>query len=392
MKAILISRDSKGLVRFLKLESVKFEDFFRIIRSSGVLGGKEVVQPELLIREGKAKRTVEQQVELEFNALVKKALDKGYKFYDSLSSKAFEEASQEDFSEILGEHKTDASGIKKPMLAKDTAKITPDNKLWRKKWFASRKYDGVRCMLYWDDKSKEVKTASRGGLNYDAATSHIRNNNEIKEYFSRNTTMVLDGEIYVHGHSLQEISGTARLDEFDEKRCSVLEYHCYDVAVEKIPFKDRVQILNEISEILNGNSVIKFVDHCEITSYEEAKRLHDQWVNEGYEGAILRNPDDDYGFGKRSSSMIKLKEFKEEEFEIIGHKLGLRGSEDMVFVLKTKSGIEFEAKPIGDRSKKEDYVNNIDSIVGRFGTVKYFNLTDDGTPFLPVFKVVRDYE
>ena len=90
--------------------------------------------------------------------------------------------------------------------------------------------------------------------------------------------------------------------------------------------------------------------------------------------------------------MIKLKEFKDEEFDIIGYELGLRGSEDMVFTMKTKDDVHFEAKPIGDRALKEKYVNDIDNIIGKKGTVKYFYMTTDGTPFLPVFKCVRNYE
>jgi hypothetical protein len=64
----------------------------------------------------------------------------------------------------------------------------------------------------------------------------------------------------------------------------------------------------------------------------------------------------------------------------------------MVFRLKTRKGVEFEAKPLGSRQVKEDYVANMDKIIGKKGTVKYFYMTDDGRPFLPVFKTVRDYE
>ena len=137
---------------------------------------------------------------------------------------------------------------------------------------------------------------------------------------------------------------------------------------------------------------IEVLKHYEIHGYDEAKAYHDAWVAQGYEGAILRDPTKEYGFGKRDVRMVKLKEFKDEEFEIIGYKLGLRGSEDMVFGLKTKDGVEFEAKPIGDRALKERYVEDMDKIIGQKGTVKYFYMTEDGVPFLPVFKCVRNYE
>jgi hypothetical protein len=49
----------------------------------------------------------------------------------------------------------------------------------------------------------------------------------------------------------------------------------------------------------------------------------------------------------------------------------------------------FKAKPIGDRSVKEEYIKNIEDIIGRKGDVKYFNITPDGIPNLPVFLAVR---
>ena len=61
----------------------------------------------------------------------------------------------------------------------------------------------------------------------------------------------------------------------------------------------------------------------------------------------------------------------------------------MCFVLKTKEGDTFKAKPIGDRSVKEEYIKNIEDIIGRKGDVKYFNITPDGIPNLPVFLAVR---
>ena len=51
---------------------------------------------------------------------------------------------------------------------------------------------------------------------------------------------------------------------------------------------------------------------------------------------------------------------------------------------------QFEAKPIGDRELKRWYRENLDNIIGEYGTVKYFNITPDGKPNLPVFLRVRD--
>ena len=49
--------------------------------------------------------------------------------------------------------KTDSSGIKKPMLAKDTANEKPA--IWNRYYRISKKLDGVRCMLYWNPEKNE---------------------------------------------------------------------------------------------------------------------------------------------------------------------------------------------------------------------------------------------
>ena len=116
--------------------------------------------------------------------------------------------------------------------------------------------------------------------------------------------------------------------------------------------------------------------------------MHDKWVNEGYEGVVIRNPEKEYGYGKRDNRMIKIKKFDDDEYTIIGMNEGLR-DEDFVFVLKTEDGKTFEAKPMGTREQRQDYRENIDGIVGQLGTVKHFGFTPDGVPNLPIFKYVR---
>ena len=64
--------------------------------------------------------------------------------------------------------------------------------------------------------------------------------------------------------------------------------------------------------------------------------LHNKYVEEGWEGVVIRNPDKVYGFGKRTNDMIKIKKYKDDCFLVIDKEAGLRGYEDMVFILKSK--------------------------------------------------------
>lgn len=111
----LIARDSKGKVRQINISCEKKDDSFVITRSSGLYGGKFINQPDIIITKGKAKRTLEEQAELEYNSNIKNYLDKGYK---NIISLGYNDISEFNPDEILPKVNTDQSGIAKPMLCK----------------------------------------------------------------------------------------------------------------------------------------------------------------------------------------------------------------------------------------------------------------------------------
>ena len=134
----LISRDSKGKIRVVEIRYQWEEDYkgFVIRRFTYQYGGKVTTQPEIVITKGKAKRTVSEQANLEYNSHIKKYQDKGYK----LLEKDIDSYSLEDLNKILPTDTTDSNGIVKPMLAKDFNKVA--SSALEKKWFASRIIDG----------------------------------------------------------------------------------------------------------------------------------------------------------------------------------------------------------------------------------------------------------
>lgn len=354
--------------------------FYKITRKSGLVGGKLTDQPELIIKEGKVKRTVKQQAELQYNSLIKKQLDKGYK--NSSDFTDFQ-LTQEYLAKVMPDNPTDQSGVNKPMLCKvfDFDDVKND-----KNWYISKKLDGNRAFLYYKD--GEVKTSSRGGQNYDIAAKYIREDPFIISIFQNNPNLILDGEIYRHGWPLNKISGLCRL----EKTCELhkeLSFYCYDIANEDMPFKARLALLKGFSD---KSDKLFIVDHT-LVKKAEIMQYHDTFINEGFEGAVVRDPEAKYKFGARDRRMQKIKIFSDGEFLIKGIVEGLR-DEDMCFLMETKEGYEFKAKPVGERSLKDYYRANIDRIKGLYGTVKYFGYTntDKPVPNLPVFKCVRTKE
>lgn len=395
----LISRDTKGKIRIaiLSYELIKEEDnrYFVIHRISGQLHGKRTQQPDIIVDRGKATRSLWDQVDLQINHLVKEKKDKGYREVE----KDPEEYTESELNNILGTTVTSQDGVPKPMLAKQVDKVT-NTKIFDKEWYASRKIDGLRALIYMGEDG-ELHTASRGAMNYDAAMYEILSNPILIEIFKENKGLIMDGEAYHHGFSLQQLNSIARTQK-TAVDYGVLQFYWYDIVDTNSTFDERWAYMQDIKDKYNlsfdperifkrDELRIQFVPQQLISGYDNMLKLHNQFVEEGWEGLVIRDPDVVYRPNGRTNDMIKIKVYKSEDFLVTGYELGLRGSEDMVFICETANGKEFKAKPLGDRLQKEEYVENFDSLYkGHVGECKFFYYSDEGVPLQPCFKAFRD--
>ena len=394
----LINKDAKDKIRIFHLFSEKFNDCLIIHRETSQLHGKVTKQPDLLIDKGLAGRSIIAQYKIRYNHLIKEKLDKGYKRID----KDPQTYSLEELKEIVGDYSTNQDGLLKPMLAKSETQVT-NRKIFDKDWYASRKINGIRTLVYFD--GKEIHTASRGGaINYDFVLDHIIHNPVLVDYFTKYPDLIFDCETYKHGWTLNKISGICRTQKtaYDGEP---LELYVYDIVDVNKTFKERLQILNRIQQDLNLSFIperdwdendlkIQIVPHVLISGWDNIKKLHDEWVSEGWEGVVIRDPNVTYKPGGRGNQMLKIKNYIDAEYKIIGLTEGLR-EEDMCFLMETPEGQQFNCKPMGDRAQKKWYREHIDELIGKMATIKYFEMSGkEGSqiPQQPVMISIRDYE
>ena len=391
-----ISRDSKGKLRVVELSAdwCDEEHAFGIYKTTYQYGGKRTEQPTTYVRCGKAARTVREQLELEYKSNMKKYLDKGYKQL----VKPIEEYSEEELQEIIGDVRTGQDGVPKPQLAKQADKIT-NLKIFDKKYWGSRKIDGLRCLIYLGEDNK-LHTSSRGATNYDSAMCEILTHPMLIKLFKDNPGLIMDGECYKHGYSLQQLNSIARTQKTTVDY-SILQFYWYDIVDINSTTTERIDKINKLAKDLNldfnpeqqfkeGDLRIQLVPHIEVSGWNNIESLHNQYVSEGWEGLVIRLQSSTYGPNKRTNDWIKVKMYKDDCFKVIGIEGGLRGSEDMVFILTTDDGKTFKAKPFGDREQKQEYWDNFDEkYKGHIGECKFFYYSDDGVPLQPSFNAFR---
>lgn len=304
--------------------------------------------------------TPQEQAEKEAQALWTKKLDRKY-------SETIEEAKQPDYF---------------PMLAKpfDQDKIVYPCDV-------QRKLDGVRCLAYWEE--GEIKLMSRGGKFYDAC-SHIAE--EIAGIMPENTDYVLDGEIYNHELGFQHIS--SRVKKYYEGETEQLSFHAYDVVSKSNadnPWQNRKQGLRGFLQGRMDVNHIELVPTETVHTLDQIMERHNQYVEEGYEGAIVRLHQGEYTFNHRSNSLFKVKAFQDDEFEIVDYVEGegrLRGC--VVWKCETEDGSVFEVKQKGSLELLRDMFQDADQYIGKLLKVKFFGHTEAGLPRHPVGLGIRD--
>ena len=126
------------------------------------------------------------------------------------------------------------------------------------------------------------------------------------------------------------------------------------------------------------------------TDYDEIKKLHDDFVADGYEGAMVKDLSAPYKFG-RGYEIMKLKAFHDVDLKIekllegTGRHSGKLGSVQVVF-----NGVDVQVGSGFSDELRETIWNNPDDFVGRMIEVRYQEVTPDGSLRFPTFVCFRN--
>lgn len=319
-----------------------------------------------------------------------------------------------------------------PMLAHDAIKRSKDIIY---PCYAQPKLDGLRCLITFDDHGEPVFN-SRGNKTYPIQGKIVEQIKELRKVTGFN---MFDGEVYLHGLSLQKIVSLAKkwrskedieseinkeyltefkkwqkdsqaytepvknLNKYGGYTSDDLEFHIFD-----IPSKSKLWDSNKnhenswdyndhpcrYADLMNTDSwssalrlsKIKVVHGSFISDEDQTKDSIGIYMQSGYEGAILRNFKGLYEFGQRSADLQKWKIFQDAEAKVTGYTIDKNN--EAVLDCVEKDGTRFKCKMKGTFSDRNEEAAK--KIIGKFINFSFQARTDDGVPQFPVGQYVRE--
>ena len=252
------------------------------------------------------------------------------------------------------------------------------------------KLNGMRCLSFREN--GKIRFQSRGGKPIQSIP-HI----EQELLMIMKDGDIKDGELYAHGHKLQDILSAIKNIDTPEKATlalSEVQYWIYDSPdrESKYTFRDRFSSFLSVMMGLNLHYV-KAVPTIVCNSKSDIDKALLKNIADGYEGTIIRNCDSKYAWGERSNDLQKYKLMQDAEYLITGVKAGTgRSAELGIFTCVTKEGKTFSVNPEGNEAQKHEYLINSHKYIGKMLTVRFQEFTNDNIPSFPIGVLVRDYE
>lgn len=256
--------------------------------------------------------------------------------------------------------------------------------------FVQPKFDGHRCIGVIEDGKATLWSRTRKPI---TGLPHIIRDLETIARSRGLSGLIVDGELYNHEYKdrFEELSSFIRTPEPTPGHEAV-QYHIYDLPGDA-PQHLR---LGQIQLLFGGQLFGSLVAVATVRVFDQdaMKAVYDEFLEQGYEGAIVRNAGGRY-VNKRSTDLQKLKEFEDAEFEVVAVEEG-RGKlvGHAIFVCKVPEntqdkrmapGARFNAKMKGKTADLKKFFTNPELAVGKPLTVKFQGVTNKSrVPRFPV--------
>lgn len=257
---------------------------------------------------------------------------------------------------------------------------------WKPPFIIQPKLDGDRCRAVFDASGHVTLLSSEA--NEIKSVPHINESLEklhLKE-------LELDGELYVHQMPHERIhSIVSRSENNIRYNSEEMQFHVFDLVSTVIPQSIRLHALDHILEY--PVKYIRNVPRFYAEDLSGIMSLYDYFIDDGYEGFVLRHKDSLY-VRKRSTLIMKFKPKRSDFYRVVGFqeeisKDGIPKNSLGAIICQDDMGTQFTVGSGLTQNQRSSYwdLRSLLSFpnTGLFVEVKYQHLTEKRVPRFPVF-------
>ena len=219
--------------------------------------------------------------------------------------------------------------------------------------------------------------------------------------------MLLDGEFYsltvpfrtLNGYcNRKKLEGKTGFGSIPKEELESVHYYlfdCYFIDQPQMPFAERYKALQDLLSH-NRQPYLNLVPAYVVNKEEEIEGYHQRFVEEGFEGVIIRNAQSPYKLKDRSNDLLKYKHFFDEEFEIVGANAPSNGKEEGCIIWELKvpnSDLRFTCRPRAPYDARQsdwiEYCQDPSQMIGQKYTVRFQEKYENGVPRFPTGVAIR---
>lgn len=276
------------------------------------------------------------------------------------------------------------SNLLLPMLAK-----TYSGNIWKKVGYIYGQYkiNGLRCIVTaytQNDMFKPVRLRfqSREGIIWNTLENlgdyllSVIPANVIRDMIDG--YVALDGEVYLPGYDINQINHFVKDANCTENK--LLQFWCYDIMMEgeqthRNMYRCHIKnptFFNNINEHYNNKERLIILPSIYINNDDIAIKARNHFINLGFEGLILRNPDMDYQYGRRRANyMEKFKDAAEGDFIILDIYKEKKRDLPILLCKNDINDEKFETRLSNTHSVQQEVLFNAKSYIGRTVHIEY---------------------
>ena len=227
------------------------------------------------------------------------------------------------------------------------------------------KLNGERCRVEWFH-GEPVLLSSYG--------NEFKYLDHIKEELVKYPELEWDGELYVHGWSRERVHSAVSRKVTTNTDSALVQFHIFDVQDHSLTQLSRLKVAAQTVDIAQTKVLTVPTLSIQRELWLEYCKFY---IEQGYEGIIIRCPDAKYEM-KRSTSILKFKPTEHDIYEIIGYEQEVAITGEVKeslgsFLVTSDEGTVFSVGtgPSLTKFLREHYWKNRDELIGKSLKVKH---------------------